>query len=247
MKKVEAGCSQKTPFYYPLFSFFSPFLRNTNMNPEEKMTSDSNVIYLKTLPVSLRSINHEPLDKVTRDRISLELSCFCVSLLFNGRPGKERLVMLVRGHTMDELMATGASIKLSPWHETKDNPFQDLRVFEVHGPEISGWWAEIDAGVMAFLSFSGLYGLEAHDLACLLAESQFPTPPLIEWSAATLAGGSVFIENVAAVLPAEVFQELGNNFKSGNRILRLASKGQTSQKALFSVYEYDRDIEPHFD
>lgn len=218
-------------------------LKNNNL----PFSGPGNVVYLKTLPASMQSVNHGAVDRKTQERINLELSCFCVSLLFNGRPGKERLVMLVRGHTLEELADTGATLKLSPWHETKDNPFPKLKIFEAHGPGVSGWWAEIEQGVMAYLSFSGLYGLEAHDIACLLSESQFPDPLLIAWADEAIVNRTLSIDDVCATIPEEARQYLGPNFRTGARILRLANDGGTDDKALFSAYEFDKDMTPHFD
>lgn len=226
-----------------------PNCSNQFMHKNNKLPTNGpgNVVYLKTLPASMQSVCQGVQDRKTQDRINLELSCFCVSLLFNGRPGKERLVMLVRGHTREELIATGATLKLSPWHETKDNPFPKLKIYEAHGPGVSGWWAEIEDGVLAYLSFSGLYGLEAHDIACLLAESQFPDPLLIAWADEAIVNRTLSIDDVCATIPEEARQYLGPNFRTGARILRLANDGGTDDKALFSAYEFDKDMTPHFD
>jgi hypothetical protein len=203
-----------------------------------------NVVFLKTLPAAMQSVDHSPLDRASRERLNLELNCFCVSLLFNGRPGKDRQVILVRGHTMEELIGTGAVMKLSPWHNTKDNPFPKLKIFEVHGSGVSGWWAEISPSVLAYLSFSGMFGLEAHDIACLLAESQFPDPDLTDWAAAAISDNSLNIDNAAEAVPESSRQYLGVNFRTGLRTLRLATDRGTDDKILFSVYEHDNSIEP---
>lgn len=203
-----------------------------------------NVVFLKTLPPCMQSVDHVPLDRKEQERLNLELNCFCVSLLMNGRPGKERFVRVVRGHTIEDLVAAGASIKLAPWSGTKDDPFPKQKLYEAHGEGVSGWWSELQPGVLAYLSFSGLYGLEAHDIACLLAESQFPDPDLIEWADESLRNNLLNIDNVAAVIPESACQYLGNNFRTGQRILRLANDSGTDDKALFSAYEYSKEMDP---
>jgi len=190
----------------------------------------------------MRSTEAPPFTQLDRERLSLEHNCFCVSLLFNGRPGKEKHVTLVHGRCMNDIIDQGATLKLAPWHYTKDNPFPQLQIFEVHGGDLSGWWAEIEPNVMAYLPFSGRTGLDANDVASLISESQFPARALVHWCTEKLGEGEFSTVDAIADLPIELLEFVGPSFASGDRKLSLANDQGLDTRPLFSVHEIDRTL-----
>jgi len=197
---------------------------------------------LNSIAASMRSTEAPPIFQRDRERVSLELNCFCVSLLFNGRPGKEKHVTLVHGRGMNDIIDQGATIKLAPWHYTKDNPFPQLQIFEVQGGDLSGWWAEIEPNVMAYLPFAGRTGLDANDVACLISESQFPPKALVAWCEDRLKESNFSSEDVIASLPMDLLDCVGPSFACGKRKLSMANDRGLDTRPLFSVHEIDREL-----
>lgn len=204
----------------------------------------SSVITLQSVAPSMRSTEAPSTDRKQREKLALEVNCFCVSLLFNGRPGKEKQISVTYGRSMNDIIDAGAVLKVSPWNNTPNDPFPSMNVFEVHGPELSGWWAELGPNVMAFLPFSGRAGLDEYDTACLLAESQYPVKMLIDWILPLLTGERFLTRDLMATVPAELVEYVGDNFRNGSRLLALTNNRGHTGKPLFSVYEHDSSIVP---
>lgn len=198
------------------------------------------VTTLQALAPGMRSTEAPSHNKRDQERLSLAVNCFCVSLLFNGRPAQEKHVTTIHGRGINDLIDQGAKLKLSPWHHTKDNPFTDLHIFEVHGGngcELSGWWAELEDNVLAFLPFSGRTGLDEHAVACLISECQFPLKSLEDWVSSKLNGGAYATSDVIAELPEALRETVGPSFRSRERRLAMCNDRGSDSRPLFSVYE----------
>jgi hypothetical protein len=202
------------------------------------------VATLQAVAESMRSTEVPSTDRKDRERLALEVNCFCVSLLFNGRPGKEKQVTITYGHSMNCIIEAGAVLKPSPWNNTKDDPFPAMHIFEVHGPDLSGWWAEIEPNIMAFLPFSGRAGLDEYDTACLISESQYPDKELVDWVSGILNGGAYASSDLISEIPDQLLEHVGKNFKSKSRLLALCNDRGSLNRPLFSVYEHDINIPP---
>lgn len=202
-----------------------------------ELASPRRITTLQALAPGMRSTEAPSQNKRDQERLSLELNCFCVSLLFNGRPAQEKHVTVIHGRGFNDLIDHGARMKLSPWHKTKDNPFPLLHVFEVHGGELSGWWAELEENVLAYLPFSGRTGLDEHAVACLISECQFPLKSLEDWVSARLNGGAFASSDVYSELPDDLKETAGPSFRSQTRRLAMCNDRGSDNRPLFSVYE----------
>lgn len=107
---------------------------------------------------------------------------FRAEMKLHGRPCKEDDIEVYYGMALNDLLRNGSLMIRAPWYEFPHcMQAGSAPIIQVLNGEGSGWWAEIATGVLLHTKTDGHNGLDAHEMACFLAESETPAPALVEW------------------------------------------------------------------
>lgn len=178
--------------------------------------------------------------KELSESIDLEsyIEDYRAQLKLHGRPCENTDIEIWYSITLTDLLTNGSMMIRAPWyalpHQRRDGAVAIVQVLTGEG---CGWWAEVVPGVLLHTNFDGSKGLNAHQMACFLCESQTPAPALVEWLSEYLKPGRGEHNLDFGHLPEGIVNLLSYDTKTQRRFLSFSNTAGTDEVPLFRATE----------
>jgi hypothetical protein len=201
-----------------------------------------NVIYLDGQPPqdALSAVAESLTASIDENQL---IQRFQAEMKIHGRPCKDGDVEVWYGMTLNDLLRNGSLMIRAPWYEFPNRMQADsIAIIQALNGEGSGWWAEISPGVLLHTKTDGHNGLDAHEMACFLAESQTPAPELVEWLKEKLVPGAPEYYLDPGHLPEEITKLLSWSTKTARRLVSFSNTAGTVEAPRYYANE-----RPNFD
>ncbi|WP_274644827.1 hypothetical protein [Pseudomonas serbica] len=168
---------------------------------------------------------------------------FRAEMKLYGRPCKEDDVEVWYAMTLNDLLRNGSLMFRAPWYEFPHRMQSgSVAIVQVLNGEGVGWWAEIAPGVLLHTKTDGHKGLNAHEMACFLTESETPAPALMEWLQEKLVPDAPEYYLDLGHFSEDMVKLLSWRTQTGRRIVSFSNTAGTAENPRYYANE-----RPNFD